>query len=168
MPTEIERRFLVRPSWLPKPLPRGGAIVQGFLSLSPVVRVRLWTPPGARSPKAFMTVKGKGLRVRAEFEYTIPPADARALLQFCGDRVIRKTRHVLGPWEIDRFAGRHRGLWVAEIELTRASQALPHPLPLWLGPEVTDDPRFTNARLVQDRSRPPFWKKAMARTARNA
>lgn len=148
MPLEIEHRFLVEPTRLPKALPKGKHLQQGFLSLEPVVRVRVVTPPRGK-PVARLTVKGRGLRVRQEFEYAIPVADARKLLKLCGTRMIEKIRRRLGPWEIDQYLGRHKGLWTAEIELPSQKTPLPRPLPPWASREVTTDPRFTNARLAQ-------------------
>lgn len=146
MGLEIEHRYLVDPARLPR-LPKGERLDQGFLSLDPVVRVRIVTPPKAKA-HALLTVKGRGLRVRAEFEYPIPLTDGRAMLALCGTRQISKIRTHLGPWEIDEYLGRHRGLWTAEIELPSARAPLPKPLPAWLTREVTEDPRFTNARLA--------------------
>lgn len=147
MALEIEHRYLVQPSRLPEHLPKGDRLDQGFLSLEPVVRVRIVTPPKDKA-YARLTVKGRGLRVRQEFEYSIPLADARAMLALCGTRIISKIRMRVGPWEIDQYLGRHEGLWTAEIELPSLRAKLPQPLPEWLGREVTEDPRFTNARLA--------------------
>lgn len=148
MPNEIERRFLVRPARLPRPLPAGARIVQGYLSVDPVVRVRFTRPLRKGKAQAWLTVKGRGLRTRLEFEYRIPVREARQLLKLCGTRVILKTRWRLGSWILDRFAGRHRGLWIAEIELQRTRAPLPCPRPPWLGSEITGDPGYTNARLA--------------------
>ena len=113
MATEIERKFLVRKDLLPKELPPGDELEQGYLSTDPTVRVRLVaTPDGTRH--AELTIKGKGMLSRAEFNYPIPPADAEALLRLCG-RSLRKVRRKLGRWDLDHF--RTRDLWLAEIEL---------------------------------------------------
>jgi len=48
MGTEIERKFLVRTERLPKDLPEGNELEQGYLSVDPTVRVRLVTGPRAR------------------------------------------------------------------------------------------------------------------------
>src|SRR5690242_19065723 len=99
MGVEIEHKFLVNPKSLPRPLPAGKTIEQGFVCSQPVVRVRLVRYHGATAKKeAFLTIKGKGLRVRAEYEYSIPYADARALLKLCGRRTILKVRRNLGPF----------------------------------------------------------------------
>ena len=145
MPLEIEHKFLVHRERLPRRLPRGKEIHQGFLSSMPVVRVRLVTAGGKRS--GFLTIKGKGLRVRAEFEYPIPAADAAALLKLCGTRTIRKIRRVIGPIELDEFKGRHAGLWLAEIELRGRTAKLP-PLPEWIGKDVTSDKQYANVNLA--------------------
>lgn len=149
MGIEVERRFLVLAERLPRRLPRGVRILQGYLSFQPLVRVRLVWAQGPRPTRALLGVKGRGLRARAEFEYPIPIADARALLKLCCRLTIAKVRVRLGPWELDRFLGRHAGLWIAEVELPRVRAALPRPRPPWLGREVTDDPRYTNARLAR-------------------
>lgn len=157
MGIEIERRFLVDSVALPKRLPRGRRLVQGYLSFGPLVRVRTVRPLGRGRPRAFLTIKSGGTRVRAEFEYAIPHEDGRALLVLCGDRVLQKVRMCIGRWELDRYEERHTGLWLAEVELTRPDEPLPDPLPPWLGREVTDDPRYTNSRLAQLKSWPPPW-----------
>ena len=145
MGLEVEHKFLVKPEKLPRRLPAGERLEQGYLGLKPTVRVRIVTPPG-KPARAYLTIKGPGLRERAEYEYPIPPRDAKALLKLCGEHVIRKTRRCLGPWELDEFAGRHKGLWLAEVELATRRQKLPA-LPEWVGAEVTADPRYSNAYL---------------------
>ena len=157
MPIEVERRFLVRPQLLSRRLPGGMRIVQGYLSFRPLVRVRLVRRGPRGQPCGYLTVKGRGLRVRQEFEYRIPPAHARALLKLCGRMVLQKVRCRVGPWELDRYLDRLSGLWLAEVELRRSDAPLPKPLPAWLGREVTADPRYTNARLARLKRWPPRW-----------
>lgn len=157
MGIEIERRFLVRVDALPRALPSGSRLIQGYLSFLPLVRVRTVQQLSRRSTQAFLTVKGRGTRVRAEFEYSIPVKDAEALLELCGQMWLQKIRRCMGPWEVDCYEGRHAGLWLAEIELSRARQPLPKPLPPWIGHEVTDDPRYTNSRLARLKKWPPRW-----------
>ena len=142
MATEIERKFLVRKELLPKELPPGDELEQGYLSTDPTVRVRLVaTPDGTRH--AELTIKGKGMLSRAEFNYPIPPADAEALLRLCG-RSLRKVRRKLGRWDLDHF--RTRDLWLAEIELKSEDERFDRPP--WLGNEVTEDPVYSNTRLA--------------------
>ena len=142
MATEIERKFLVRTERLPKDLPEGNELEQGYLSVDPTVRVRLVTgPEGTRH--AELTIKGKGLLSRAEFNYPIPDEDAEALLGICA-RSLRKVRRRIGRFELDHF--RERDLWLAEIELADERERFQRPP--WLGDEVTNDPEYANSRLA--------------------
>jgi CYTH domain-containing protein len=145
MGTEIERKFLVKQDKLPA-LPDGDELEQGYLGVDPAVRVRLVArPDGTRH--AELTIKGKGLLKRAEFNYPIPAADAEALLKMCG-RSLRKVRRRLGRWELDHF--RTRDLWLAEIELSAEDEKFDRPP--WLGQEVTEDPEYANSRLATPRA----------------
>jgi adenylate cyclase len=145
MGIEIERKFLVRVELLPQPLPEGDDLEQGYLAVDPAVRVRVVTrPDGTRH--AELTVKGKGLLSRAEFNYPIPPADAEAMMTLCS-RSLRKLRRRIGPFDVDHF--RDRDLWLAEIELRDEREEFERPA--WLGDEVTDDARYSNARLASPR-----------------
>lgn len=148
MPQEIERKYLVSDDSWKNEADRGERIEQGYLSVDPerTVRVRL------RGERARLTVKGPNDGpVRVEFEYEIPPEDAREILELCLRPVIHKQRHLLpgrdGTWEIDVFEGENAGLVVAEIELADAAAA--PSLPPWIGADITDDPRYYNANLVE-------------------
>jgi len=157
MGLEIERKFLVTTddAWR-----RGEGILyrQGYLSVDRerTVRVRV------AGHNAFLTVKGinKGA-VRAEYEYPLPLADARDMLDtLCLRPLIEKHRYRIEyhgmTWEVDVFLGDNAGLVVAEIELEDPRQ--PFDRPPWVGAEVTGDPRFYNANLVANpytRWRPP-------------
>ncbi len=147
MAQEIERTFLVDPTRLAAVIATAtdsNAIVQGYLSTEPVVRVR------RKGERAYLTVKGPGLVERAEFEYAIPPEDVPALLGLCPRPPIEKVRYDVPygdrTWEIDVFSGANAGLILAEVELPSQNAALD--LPPWAGPEVTTDPRYTNAALA--------------------
>jgi adenylate cyclase len=145
MGQEIERKFLVRREKLPEHLPQGDELEQGYLSVDPTVRVRLVVrPDGTRH--AALTVKGKGLLSRTEFEYPIPPADAESLLRLC-TRSLRKVRRELGRFVLDHF--KSRDLWLAEIELSSENETFARPD--WLGDEVTEDAGYANARLAEER-----------------
>ena len=147
MPTEIERKFLVGNDSY-KLEGHSVYIHQGFLSTEKerVVRVRI------AGKKAYITVKGisKGIG-RAEFEYKIPMADAKFMLEhLCSGPTIEKNRYYINKegfiWEVDEFLGDNAGLVIAEIELDSEDQD--YPVPGWLGEEVTGDARYYNAELV--------------------
>jgi adenylate cyclase len=148
MGIEIERRFLVQGnSW--REGKEGMRYRQGYLSSDPdcTVRVRIAGTDG------FLTIKGRtsGLS-RLEFEYPIPPVDALEMLaQLCRGPQIEKDRyerhHCGHRWVVDVFFGRNHGLILAEIELTEPGQSVP--LPDWVGPEVSTDPRYFNVNLAR-------------------
>lgn len=149
MGTEIERKFLVHVAHLPA-LSNGRTIAQGYLSDEPAVRVR-YAITASGGAEGFLTVKGRGTISRAEFEYTIPPEHAEAMLALCRTS-LRKVRYLFHgsdghEWEIDKFEGAHAGLWLAEIELSRVDEDFERPQ--WLGLEVTEDPRYTNVALAR-------------------
>ncbi|MGD2112771.1 MAG: CYTH domain-containing protein [Gammaproteobacteria bacterium] len=146
MGKEIERKFLVTgDGWRAG---TGTHYRQGYLSVAKerTVRVRI------EGDAARLTIKGiTENATRDEFEYPIPVPDARAMLDsLCLRPLIEKHRYRLEyhglTWEIDEFLGDNAGLIVAEIELEHPQQ--PFDRPPWIGTEVTEDPRYYNANLV--------------------
>jgi adenylate cyclase len=148
MAQEIERKFLVESGHIPV-LGHGLEIIQGYCSTTRSVAVRI----RVAGEQAWITLKGESRgAVRSEFEYRIPVADARQMLdEFCAGRVIQKTRYTLEHdehvWEVDVFSGDNAGLVVAEVELTDEQEELR--LPSWVGAEVTLDSRYFNSNLYQ-------------------
>jgi adenylate cyclase len=145
MKLEIERKFLVDAERLGEPPSAFDEIEQGYLCTDPSVRVRLRSASSGRA-RGELTIKGPGLVSREEFEYEIPPDDARRLLPLCG-RILRKRRYRLGRWEVDFFPD--RGLWLAEIELSSADEAFDRPP--WLSREVSGEPAYQNSSLARPR-----------------
>jgi adenylate cyclase len=150
MGIEIERKFLVKnETWKSDDL-EGLRCRQGYLVAEKenTVRIRII------GEQAFLTIKGKTSGIsRSEFEYEVPVEDAESLLMLCGS-IIDKTRYEIEHedmlWELDIFAGDNAGLVVAEIELETEDQSFV--LPVWVGKEVSADPRYFNAVL----SKHPF------------
>jgi adenylate cyclase len=146
MAAEIERKFLViGDAWQPDS--EGVKITQGYLSRDPdrTLRVRI------AGERAWLTVKGRSKGItRAEFEYEVPLADAREMLNLCLPGMIAKTRHRVPHaghvWEVDVFHGENAGLVLAEVEL--ADETDSPELPPWLGAEVSADPRYFNSCLA--------------------
>ncbi len=151
MGIEIERKFLVvSDAWrVGSP---GLPYRQGYLMSDAGLTVRVRRAGDA----GYITIKGPASgAARPEYEYEIPVADADEMLaNLARGRLVDKLRyrrpHAGLVWEVDEFAGDNAGLIVAEVELERADQAVD--LPPWVGPEVTQDPRYSNAAL----SRHPF------------
>ena len=98
MATEIEYKFRVNGD-VPE-LGVGRTLEQWYIGLSPVVRVRI-----VEGTKAYLTIKGKGMVSRAEFEYEVPVADAEGMRALAKSNVVSKTRYrvVVGAhtWEVD-------------------------------------------------------------------
>jgi adenylate cyclase len=148
MGIEIERKFLVGSDAWRRRARRRVAMRQGYLCDTggkASVRVRI------EGRVAHLNIKGAVVgRRRAEYDYRIPIAEARELLDtLCVGRV-EKLRHYVtsGPhtWEIDEFGGDNAGLVVAEIELRRVDESFV--TPAWLGREVTDERRYYNHSLA--------------------
>ena len=156
MGKEIERKFLVKgAAW--RNSSQGVLYRQGYLNSAKecTVRVRL------AGDKGFLTIKGLTVgAARAEYEYEIPAADAKVMLETLAEKpLIEKIRYKIPyaglTWEIDEFMGDNAGLIVAEVEL--ASEAQTFNKPDWAGTEVTNDARYFNSNLA----RQPFkqWRK---------
>lgn len=149
MAKEVERKFLVaRPDWRTAAGP-GIAIMQFYLAAGADRSVRVRIRAG---DTATLTMKfGEGQRVRDEFEYPIPSADAREMRAFAVGAVIEKRRHLVTHhghvYEVDVFDGELSGLVVAELE-TEADVPDAH-LPDWLGREVTGEAAFLNSSLAR-------------------
>ncbi|MBB3312692.1 CYTH domain-containing protein [Rhizobium sp. BK196] len=150
MAKEIERKFLVRGEAWRSAAESKSVLKQGYIASMEdrSVRVRILDEKTAR-----LTMKiGRGTLTRDEFEYEIPVSDAEELLENAIGVIIEKTRYRVPyegfVWEVDVFAGAHRGLVIAEVEM-RAETDNP-PLPTWLGREVTGDFRYSNQALATE------------------
>ncbi|MCD4751432.1 MAG: CYTH domain-containing protein [Thermoanaerobaculales bacterium] len=149
MAQEIERKYLLTgDGW--KSLAEGIHYRQGYLSTVKERTVRVRTI-GA---KGYLTIKGVTVGIsRLEFEYEIPIDDANELLEeLCERPIIEKHRYKISygglVWEVDEFHGVNEGLVMAEVELESADQVIEKPT--WVGEEVSGDPRYFNANLVDN------------------
>ena len=147
MAIEIERKFLIANDGWRGTVSRSVDMCQGYLvgeGGQASVRVRLHGDTAQLNIKA--AVIGAA---RAEYEYEIPVADARELLQLCVGR-LEKTRHYVElaglTWEIDEFHGDNAPLVIAELELDSEDQAFERPD--WAGKEVTGERRYYNHHLA--------------------
>jgi adenylate cyclase len=148
MALEIERRFfVVSDAWQALSV-RHEQLDQGYLSQGKegvIVRVR------RSEEQAWLTLKAptNNPEIRHEFEYTIPEADAAALLSLTPRRVT-KTRHHLnypgGDWVVDVFSGDNAPLVIAEVERENPEAALA--IPEWCGEEITGRGELSNAALA--------------------
>ena len=149
MAKEVERKFLVKgDAW--RTLAKGTTYRQGYLNSAKERTVRIRTTDDI----AYLTIKGIPVRAtRAEYEYEIPYDEGKAMLDSLAEQpLIEKRRYKIPAgdltWEIDEFLGNNTGLIVAEVELKSEDQAFARPV--WLGDEVTGDPRYCNANLIKN------------------
>ena len=147
MAKEIERKYLVKGNdW--KKLSQGQFYCQGYIATEgkQTVRIRIVGEQG------YLTLKGESIgQTRSEFEYPIPIADAREILDTLCDRpLIEKIRYKIPQgnliWEVDEFLGENAGLIIAEVELTDENQEIE--LPEWIDRQVTA-PKYYNANLAK-------------------
>jgi adenylate cyclase len=146
---EIERKFLVDATkWalITKPEPK--RIAQGYLlsDINKTVRVR------TKGKKGYLTIKGKTVGIsRTEFEYEIPLEEAEQLLKDFTTKALIKDRYEITVdrhlWEVDVFYGKLEGMILAEIELRSEDEQFT--IPDWATLEVSEDPAYYNANLIE-------------------
>jgi adenylate cyclase len=149
MATEIERKFLVVGDAWRGGISRSEPMVQGYLAGPPAARCSLRVR--IAGDIAFLNVKSASPGVvRDEYEYAIPPVDARRMLETLAGNVVAKVRHHVDVgghlFEVDEFGADNAGLIVAEIELDAVDAGFPRPP--WLGPEVSHLVRYYNLHLA--------------------
>lgn len=146
MAKEIERKYLVTDDSYKRLAIASYHMTQGYISRRKegTVRVRL------RDDRGFLTVKGvtDGI-TRNEWEYEIPPGDAREMLHHvCQGNIVEKTRYLIPfdglTWEVDDFTSPCQ-MTVAEVELPSPDH-IPS-LPPFIGKEVSNDPAYYNSNL---------------------
>lgn len=142
---EIERKYLVRQ--IPDTLNSftHHELEQGYLSTSPVVRVR------RKDDDYILTYKSSGLMIRKEVELPLDKKSYEHLIAKSDGNIISKTRYIIphGPHniELDIFHGKLEGFVMAEVEFDSKEAAESYQPPHWFAKEVTDNPAFHNSRI---------------------
>lgn len=143
---EIERKYLVKtiPDHLESFPSR--LIEQGYLSTSPVVRVR------KDGEEFYLTYKSKGLMVREEYNLPLTEDSYKHLLEKSDGNVLTKIRYRIPlknglTAELDIFQGAFQGLLLAEVEFPDEKTAKNFLPPSWFGKEVTFSGEYQNSRL---------------------
>lgn len=151
MGIEIERKFVVSPADFSSIVASGvRTIKQGYLANSKEKSVRIRVDDN----RGYITVKGKTEGIsKAEFEYDILVDEAETMLKTMTDgKLIEKKRYIClvdsKVWEVDVFQGNNQGLIIAEIELKSEDEEIT--IPDWYGTEVSTDPKYINARLIEN------------------
>src|SRR5687767_5958315 len=145
MGKEIERKYLVdKEKWELVLKPNGQVYRQGYLLTDPTKTIRVRSTGEA----GFLTIKGISIgATRQEYEYEIPLADSKELLDNFSVSELSKIRYKISfgnkLWEVDEFLGDNLGLIVAEIELSSEDETFD--IPEWIGKEVTGEEKYYNS-----------------------
>lgn len=147
---EIERKFLLKE--LPEQVREmpGVMIEQAYLSTDPELVTRVRT---LSTGEAFLTVKGKAKGIsRREIETPIDREAAQEMISMSRWAPIKKIRRKVQvggkTWEVDEFLEANQGLLVAEVELESETEDIE--MPAWVGKEVSEEHRYSNAALAND------------------
>lgn len=144
---EIERKYLIKQ--LPEQLDTypHRQLEQGYLSTSPVVRVR-------KDNETYeLTYKAKGLMIREEYNLPLTKASYEHLKAKIDGRLITKKRYLI-PYlsytiELDIFENDLAPLIIAEVEFSTEEEALSFTPPDWFGEDVTFSSQYHNSVLSQ-------------------
>ena len=146
--TEIERKWMIQK--MPEDLSAYESIEmeQAYLNISPTVRIR------KENDEYLLTYKGIGDGI-AHTEYNLPITKEafEHMLPKADGIVIRKTRYVIPledglKAELDVFREPYENLRIVEVEFESLEQAESFAAPDWFGEDVSNDPRFKNARMA--------------------
>jgi len=142
---EIEHKYIIEELPAGLNIVKSKSIKQGYISASPVIRIR------QLGDEYFLTVKGKGLIAREEFEMPISPEEFQVLSKKVDGLVIHKTRHYI-PYakytiELDIFHENYKGLMIAEVEFRSMDEANRFIPPQWFGKNVSKDSSYQNVNL---------------------
>lgn len=153
---EIERKFLIDPEKIPFKLEdyEYEDMIQGYISGYNNFTYRLRKSKQGGKTEYFQTIKGKGYKLRSEFEINLSEKDFDKMWILCKDITISKHRyHVPYGGKIlylDEYKGPVKGLYTLEIEFDNEDDCDDYKPSYWFGPEVTYDSRFTNSQLAKN------------------
>lgn len=143
---EIERKYLIHN--LPDNLESypQKKIEQGYLSTSPVVRIR------RQNEEYFLTYKSEGLMSREEYNLPLTKEAYEHLKPKADGYLISKTRYLLPldethTIELDVFDAPFAPLHMAEVEFATMEEAQNFTPPEWFGEDVTFDGSYHNSAM---------------------
>lgn len=145
---EIERKFLIPEENLPQNLKSYPChhIEQGYLCISPVVRIR------QEDDRYYLTYKSAGLMSREEYNLPLDAQSYNHLKPKADGIVISKDRYLIPEKngltiELDIFHAPYEGLYLAEVEFSSEEEALAYTPPAWFGEDVTNSSRYHNSTM---------------------
>ena len=146
---EIERKFLIDD--LPEDLLDHPCkeYEQGYLSTTPVVRVR------REQDEYVLTYKSGGLMAREEYNLPLNADSFGRLIKKSDGRIIKKTRYFIPDKdgltiELDVFHGDLAPLVMAEVEFGSEEEAKAYEPPAWFGREVTFESAYHNSVMSKE------------------
>ena len=145
---EIERKFLISKENLPSNLDSypHHKLEQGYLSTSPVVRIR------KEDDNYYLTYKSKGLMTREEYNLPLTKDSYEHLIKKADGNIITKKRYEIPDGngytiELDIFEGLFTGTILAEVEFPTIEAANSYTAPSWFIDDVTNDPAYHNSNM---------------------
>ncbi len=147
---EIERKFLTEREKIPFDITAFPCmeITQAYIGFSPVIRIR-------RSNEAYiLTVKGKGLLAREEFELPLEQEEYEALQKKAEGESIVKKRWLVPlagglTAEVDFYEGTLSGLVTTEVEFPSLAEAEAFVPPEWFGRDISREKQYKNVALAR-------------------
>ncbi len=112
----------------------------------PPIRLRQW------DDRYILTVKGKGLLAKEEFELEITKEEYDHLLTKAESPAVEKVRYLVPledglTAEVDVYEGKLAGLMTTEVEFPTLEEAETYEPPYWFGKDVSFDHRYKNTSL---------------------
>lgn len=142
---EIERKFLIDKNAIILSDYPYTDMEQGYLSVSPVVRVR------KDGDEYYLTYKGKGKMVREEYNLPLTKESYEHLIKKADGNIISKRRYriPLGQYtiELDEFREPFAPLLLAEVEFPTVEEANSFTPPEWFLEDVTENPEYHNSTM---------------------
>jgi adenylate cyclase len=161
---EIERKFLVNPENIPYDLKKMDYrdITQGYVtSIDNTFVFRLrhvlyrsHLDGDLMGEEFFQTIKGKGTKIRDEFEIKLWKKQFSTLWRLCETLNLHKFRfelpHPDGRMYLDEYKNGLRGLYTVEVEFETEEECDSYNPPKWFGEEVTEDVTYSNLQLAMN------------------
>ena len=148
MAQEIEKKYLIFKDKLPA-LKNGILYIQGYLSISPLIRFRIIKNEVCINIKKIK----KDIHVREEWEFynnlTLP--EIKKLIQLSISKPVKKFRYKIKYkdliWEVDVYQEKNIGLVTAEVELPNKKHKIIFPEWVDSKREISNDKRYFNRNL---------------------
>lgn len=144
---EIERKFLTKNVPFSLEDYPSRQISQCYISLSPTIRLR------RQDEDYILTVKGKGLMAKEEFELPLEREEYEKLMTKAETPAVEKRRYLVPledglTAEVDVYEGPLLGLMTTEVEFSTIEEAKAFVPPLWFGKDVTMEKAYKNTSLA--------------------